>query len=581
MSQKKQRSLSKKNILIIALLVISIALAFALYIQSNSPASQASENAAVDSVGDYSIDEVNTNWCAEHDVSYKASYPFFAGGWPMKNAEYRQWTNVTITNPHDTPVTVTIIVRDANDGSRILNEYTQQVAAKGIFETSSIQETWFGFVDIRDGALGWMQVFADHPVKATTRTFITTQADPQAYNGNVIYYEDEPFIDQASTTMYAIPYSNYTSPSVKFKQKDAFFVANTTNRATTATATIHYMNGERKKIQAEINPYGTWQELDNTDTASVGYLTIEATEPLVGINRQRKEDPTEPYVITQYDDEPFIPADRASDRLYYNTYYGAWPCEDFQGRKCRLWSHPTIYNPNGQEAEVTVQIYDVTGTLANTLPFTIPPYGTYNAHSSPSWNDMATIPENGVSQGDGSGLGSMVIDSSQPLIGQSRITYRLLSEGAGPNHWDDPAFLDDDTFVHPFDLSGYHAGPVLDQIASNNQLFINNPQSEEIEVSIATYDMEGNERSIIATIPANGLWQSESDTGWASLFPSDGAKIETFELREEAGSAFYSLYATKFVDGSGELQLWDNDSDIVSSVPSENIVSASREYSCQ
>ncbi|MFW5703593.1 MAG: hypothetical protein ACOCXQ_02050 [Patescibacteria group bacterium] len=582
MPKEKSNIRSKKNILIFSLIMVIVILGFALYIQTNSQNSRASEVAFEGETNAYTIDQVESNWCTEHDVSYTAWYPFFAGGWPMKNAQYHQWTNVTIANPNDTDVSVTIVVRDSDDGSRVLHELTDIVPPKSSFDTRDIQETWFGFVDVRAGERGSMQIFADLPVQATTRTFITSSTDPQAYNGEVIYYEDEPFIDQASTTIFAIPYSNYTAPSVKFKQKDAFFVANTSNRSTMATATVHYMSGETKEFKKLIEPYGTWQELDNTDTATVGYLTIEATEPLVGLNRQRKEDPTEQYVITQYDDEPFIPAEQASERLYYNAYYKAWPCEDFQGRECRLWSHPTMYNPGSQEAEVSIQIYDTEGALVNTLPITIPAYGTYNAHSSPSWNNMPSVPDKGISYGEGSGFGSMMIESSQPLIGQSRITHRLLPDNGEPNHWDDPAFLDDDTFVNPLQLSGYHSGPVLDQAAENNQLLITNPQSESIQVTITTYDTARNVQSISASIPGNGVWMSEADASWSSLFSTeDGMKIEIVELTEETGTAFYAMYATTVRSDAGELQLWDNDSDIVRSVATENVDQVAREYSCQ
>lgn len=129
------------------------------------------------------------------DLISNGAMPLFLQHWPtFQQATIKQWSNLQILNPNDSPATVVVKVHRVDTGE-VIGAVAATVGAKGTWGTYGRPE-WnnIPFANISgtpDGNHGWMEIISDKKVAIMNRVQFRQDGGPQAFNTPMTLFGDD------------------------------------------------------------------------------------------------------------------------------------------------------------------------------------------------------------------------------------------------------------------------------------------------------------------------------------------------------------------------------------------------------
>lgn len=349
---------------------------------------------------------------------------YFMRNWPAgypNDSAVVQRTYINIANPNNSAANVTLNVYK-EDGTLNGTPVTKQIAAFGSWY--SIGDSAWDGIPIMDTtnnrSLGWVEITSDKPVTGFNRT---VAEKPNDTNWLRILTDFPLAPPSSSVNLYTSLFvkehnSGFTAPGTTNHIKQWSYLTLHNPGTTSATATVKIYakaGGTPYSFSKPIAAHETWFAKDDTPwnnetIGTVGWVEVNSTAPLVGINRVSigGESGTDHYYWTDY------PMDFLGSKKLYSAYFlNGHPSGYWEGSSVTQKSYLHIANPSASSAVVTIRVLTSQGTEHAKWDETIPSKNSWISIDDTDWTGITGLSE-----------GWVEVSSTQPVVATNRITFR-------------------------------------------------------------------------------------------------------------------------------------------------------------
>jgi hypothetical protein len=230
-----------------------------------------------------------------------------------------QWSSLVITNPSPAPTSVVVTVH-RNDGGPDLGSFTKTIPAMGTWNAYGDPD-WAGIPDSTAGrSAGWVEIHASTPVFGTNRVVLREGSTP----GAVALFNEEPLVEATANTLFSWVYIKNWPAGDGMTQWSTAVVNNPSAHPVTIAVRIRKVDGTGSlaSFTRTIPAKGCWNassdpgwadatESDALNHRSVGWVEINASAPVVGVNRVvLRQGTTADAPVALLDATPLIDAGR-------------------------------------------------------------------------------------------------------------------------------------------------------------------------------------------------------------------------------------------------------------------------------
>lgn len=550
----------------------------------------------------------------------KLFLPYYLKNWPSGEGAKRQWSHINIVNPNKQAanITVNIYPVDPANGAPVktINKFIQPNQHWTSEDESS---EWYntpnipyndGTTTTNDGFFGWVEVLTDQPLAISNRVMLSNSTTPE---GTVDLFDDESFTENLSKTVYGVIYTKKVDTGdSRYKQHSDLVIVNPNTSATNATVTVYETNGTvLGTFTVAIPAKGAWRSFERNEwkaiasnaTSAGGWLKVTSdSQPIFGATRVKvnETDDVRSKIIA-FDDELLVADTQLSNKLYSSQFLKRVPTSN----GLRQWSHVVLYNPQSSVVTATIRVRKPEGgVIGAPLTVQINPNSAWNSYVKDEWHNIPDTSTNGAS-------GWVEIESSQPILGMNRVTFRKATGSRTPTfdntYRADLEKLSDDRLVTLNELHERLAAPVYLQYwptpqSSQKQwtnLNINNPNNSTAQIIVRVRRVDTGALLTIFgdVIPANGSWNAfgkdvwqkiqaqnvkgvtSANLGWIEVISDKKvfASVRT-TFRDDQGAATYNSAVTLFDDESNVISKLTNGGPIN---PSCSDVNCPPGYTCR